>query len=62
MNYLKKKNIFDKKKLKFLPDPVLFEEEIKKLSKKKNNFKITNYPFFLSIGKLTKQKKSRITH
>ena len=36
INYLKKKNIFfDKKKLKFLPDPVLFEEEIKKLSKEK---------------------------
>ena len=34
MNYLKK-NIFDEKKLRFLPDPVLFEEEIKNYQKKK---------------------------
>ena len=60
MNYLKKKDIFDKKKIKFLPDPVLFEEEIKKLSKKKNNFKISDYPFFLSIGRLTKQKNHEL--
>ncbi len=60
MNYLKKKNIFDEEKLKFLPDPVLFEEEIKKLSKEKNNSKLTNYPFFLSIGRLTKQKNHEL--
>ncbi len=59
MNYLKKKNIFDKEKIKFLPDPVLFEEEIKKLSRK-NNFKPINYSFFLSIGRLTKQKNHEL--
>ncbi len=60
MNYLSKKNIFDKEKLIFLPDPVLFEEEIKKLSKGKDNLKLTNYPFFLSIGRLTKQKNHKL--
>ena len=59
MNYLKKKNIFDKEKIKFLPDPVLFEEEIKRLSRK-NNFKPINYSFFLSIGRLTKQKNHEL--
>ena len=41
MNYLKKKKIFDKEKIKFLPDPILFEEEIKKnlLIKKKIKIK-----------------------
>lgn len=59
MNYLKKKNIFDKKKIKFLPDPILFEEEIKNLSKK-NNLRSINYSFFLSIGRLTKQKNQEL--
>ena len=56
----KKKNIFNKEKLKFLPDPVLFEEEIKKLSKEKKSLKSINYPFFLSIGRLTKQKNHEL--
>ena len=60
MNFLKKKNIFDKEKLIFLPDPVLFEEEIKKLSKGKDNLKLTKRPFFLSIGRLTKQKNHKL--
>ena len=60
MNYLKKKKIFDKEKLKFLPDPVLFKEEIKKLSNDKNNLKSFNFPFFLSIGRLTKQKNHEL--
>ena len=60
MNYLKKKNIFDKKKIKFLPDPVLFKEEIKKLANKKKNLKAINYSFFLSIGRLTKQKNHEL--
>ena len=59
MNYLKNKNIFDKEKIKFLPDPVLFEEEIKNLSRKKN-LKSINYSFFLSIGRLTKQKNHEL--
>ena len=60
MNYLKKKNIFDEKKLRFLPDPVLFEEEIKKLPEEKNNLKLTQHPFFLSVGRLTKQKNHEL--
>ena len=60
MEYLKKKNIFNREKLKFLPDPVLFEEEIKKLSKEKRSLKLINYPFFLSIGRLTKQKNHEL--
>ena len=31
LNYLKRKKIFDNRKLKFLPDPVLFKQEIKKI-------------------------------
>ena len=60
MEYLKKKNIFNKEKLKFLPDPVLFEEEIKKLSKEKKSLKLINSSFFLSIGRLTKQKNHEL--
>ena len=60
MNYLKKKNIFDEKKLRFLPDPILFEEEIKRLTKEKNNVKLTKHPFFLSVGRLTKQKNHKL--
>ena len=60
MNYLKKKKIFEEKKLKFLPDPVLFEKEIKNLSKQKNNVKLTKHPFYLSIGRLTKQKNHKL--
>ena len=60
MNYLKNKKIFDKKKLRFLPDPVLFEEDIKKLSKEKNNLKLNSNSFFLNIGRLTKQKNHKL--
>ena len=60
MNYLKKKKIFDKKKIKYLPDPILFEEEIKKYTKEKINLKLSNYSFFLSIGRLTKQKNHEL--
>ncbi len=60
MEYLKRKNIFNKEKLKFLPDPVLFKEEIKKLSKEKKNLKLIKNSFFLSIGRLTKQKNHEL--
>ena len=60
MNYLKNKKIFDKKKLRFLPDPVLFEEDIKKLSKEKNDLKLNSRSFFLNIGRLTKQKNHEL--
>ena len=60
MNYLIKKKIFEKKKIKFLPDPVLFDKEMKKLSKKKINLKLSKSPFFLSVGRLTKQKNHEL--
>ena len=60
MEYIKGKNIFNKEKLKFLPDPVLFKEEIKKLSKEKKNLKLIKNSFFLSIGRLTKQKNHEL--
>lgn len=60
MNYLRRKNIFDEHKLKFLPDPVLFEEEIKKLKKENYKSKLINHSFFLSIGRLTKQKNHEL--
>ena len=60
MNYLKRKNIFDEHKLKFLPDPILFKEEIKKLKKVNDKSKLINHSFFLSIGRLTKQKNHEL--
>ena len=60
MNYLKKRKIFDKEKIKFLPDPILFEEEIKKLAYKKKDSKLNDYSFFLSVGRLTKQKNHKL--
>ena len=38
----------------------MFEEEIKKLPKEKNNLKLTKNPFFLSVGRLTKQKNHEL--
>ena len=51
---LEERKIFKKSKLTFLPDPII---EVKKF-KKKNNFKIkeNNNKFFMSAGRLTKQK------
>ena len=52
MNYIKKMNIVKPEKLKVLYDPIL---NIKEISKKKNeNLNLKNY--YLSIGRLTKQK------
>tara|TARA_B100000242_G_scaffold267434_1_gene216893 strand:+ start:568 stop:1716 length:1149 start_codon:yes stop_codon:yes gene_type:complete len=60
LNYLKRKKIFDNRKLKFLPDPVLFKQEIKKITNSKENLKSFNHSFFLSIGRLTKQKNHEL--
>ena len=46
MNYLKKRKIFDKEKIKFLANSILFEEEIKKLAYKKKDSKLNDYSFF----------------
>lgn len=56
LNQLNKKNIFDKNKIKFLPDPIL---NIKEFGNKKKSLEINNQnkrKFFISIGRLTKQK------
>ncbi len=60
MKFLRKKNIFDKKKIKFLPDPVLFETEIKKLKKESTRLKFKKNSFFLCIGRFTKQKNHEL--
>ena len=52
LNYIKDLNIIDPKKIKLLYDPVLNINEINKKKKEIINFK--NY--FLSVGRLTKQK------
>lgn len=58
--YLLKKKIFDKKKIKYLPDPILHDTEIKKLTKKKVKYKFKKNSYFLSIGRLTKQKNHEL--
>ena len=60
IDYLKEKNIFDKKKIKFLPDPVLYEKEINDLKKQKIRKKFKENSYFLSIGRLTKQKNHEL--
>ncbi len=52
MNYIKKMNIVKPEKLKVLYDPIL---NIKEISKKKNE-KLNLKNYYLSIGRLTKQK------
>ena len=61
MDLLKKKSIFDKEKLIYLPDPII---DIKSIQTKKKslNDEIKKYPIskensLISIGRLTKQKK-----
>lgn len=53
LNTLKEKKIFDEKKLVLIRDPVIDTKIIKK-NLSKNSIDFTNY--FLSIGRLTKQK------
>ncbi len=55
LNYLKKNNIFDEKKLYLLRDPIISYKDKKK---KLGNIKIKN--FFLAIGRLTKQKNQKL--
>ena len=59
-DYLFKKNIFDIKKIKFLPDPVLYDVNIKNLSQNKIEKKFKKNSFFLSVGRLTKQKNHEL--
>jgi len=59
-NHLLRTKIFDKKKIKYLPDPILHDNEIKELSKKKAKYKFKKNSYFLSIGRLTKQKNHEL--
>ena len=52
LNYIKSLNLVDDSKLKLLYDPVI---NIKEINKKKDE-KINLKDYFLSIGRLTKQK------
>ena len=54
-DFLLKKNIFKKNQLIFIPDPILNISEINVLKRKALDKEITK-PFFLSIGRFTKQK------
>ena len=54
-NFLLKKKVFKKDQLKFIPDPVLNIRKINTLKKEKLRTEFTK-PFFLSIGRFTKQK------
>jgi len=57
VNQLHQKNIFKKEIIKFLPDPII---DIKRFLRKKNEtmniFVPTKKNFFISVGRLTKQK------
>ena len=54
--YLKRLKIVDSKKIKLLYDPIIDIEEDKKKLFEKNNFYRDKKNFFLSVGRLTKQK------
>ena len=55
LDTLKKQKIFDEKKLVLLRDPII---EVNKLNKKKKSVQFEN--FFLSVGRLTKQKNQNL--
>ena len=60
IDYLKGTNIFDKNKILHLPDPILDKKVIARLTKKKIDQKFKKDNFFLSIGRLTKQKNHEL--
>jgi glycosyltransferase involved in cell wall biosynthesis len=57
LNYIKSQNIFDEKKIMFLPDPVY---QIREITNQKNElveeYIDKNKKYIISIGRLTKQK------
>ncbi len=53
---LLKQNIFEKKKISFLEDPIIDFKKINDLKKEKIEKKFKNKSFFVAIGRLTKQK------
>ncbi len=58
--YLLEKKIFDVNKVKFLPDPVLYNADIKTLSSKKTDTKLKKNSYYLCVGRLTKQKNQEL--
>ena len=54
-SFLLKKKIFDKEQVIFIPDPILDIKKISILKKEKLETKFEK-PFFLSVGRFTKQK------
>ena len=58
--YLLQRKMFDRNKVFFLPDPILNKKDIDIQSMKKNTRNLINDSFFLSIGRLTKQKNHEL--
>ena len=58
--YLLEKKIFDKKKIQYLPDPILYDNDIRRRSTKKVKYKFKKNSYFLSVGRLTKQKNHEL--
>lgn len=57
MKQLTQNNIFQKKNILFLPDPIIrVEEYLKKINKKNLNLEKIDSKYFISVGRLTKQK------
>ena len=56
IEYLNDKKVFPRKKIKFLPDPIINDGEIRILKKNKIKKIFSNNDYFLTIGRLTKQK------
>ena len=57
MKQLIQNNIFQEKKILFLPDPIIrVEEYLKKINKKNLNLEKIDSKYFISVGRLTKQK------
>ena len=54
-NFLLRKNIFKKDQVVFIPDPIINIKKVNILKREKLEIKLTK-PYFLSIGRLTKQK------
>ncbi len=53
-----KLNIFEEKKLYFLPDAIINMQDLRKIFKEKNELdnRLTNKNYFIAVGRLTKQK------
>ena len=60
LEYINKMNIFDRKKVVLLNDPILNISEIIKKKKENISIKTLKQKYFLSIGRLTKQKNHQL--